>query len=114
MSPFYYRDRWSQNTSGSAFGPYSSLQWFGSTQDANVPRNSPQRIGNPDLGWEKRKEFNAGFDALLFNKHLELDMTYYNWLVDGTIVQINNTLALYSRACREQGHGTIIHRPVIT
>lgn len=91
ISPFYYRDRWSQNTSGSAFGPYSSLQWFGSTQDANVPRNSPQRIGNPDLGWEKRKEFNAGFDALLF-KRLELDMSYYNWLVDGTIVQINNTL----------------------
>jgi TonB-linked SusC/RagA family outer membrane protein len=91
ISPFYYRDRWSQNSSGSAFGPYSSLQWFGSTQDANVYRNSPQRIGNPDLGWEKRKEFNAGFDAMLF-KNLELDMTYYNWLVDGAIVQINNTL----------------------
>jgi TonB-linked SusC/RagA family outer membrane protein len=91
LSPFYYRDRWSQNNSGSAFGPYSSLQWFGSTQDANVYRNSPQRIGNPDLGWEKRKEFNAGFDAVLFKK-LELNMTYYNWLVDGTIVQVNNTL----------------------
>jgi len=91
LSPFYYRDRWSQNTSGSAFGPYSSLQWFGSTTDAQGYRNSPQRIGNPDLGWEKRKEFNAGFDALLFNR-LQLDMSYYNWLVDGAIVQINNTL----------------------
>ena len=92
ISPFYYRDRWNQNTSGSTFGPYSSLQWFGSTQDANVARVSPQRIGNPDLGWEKRKEFNAGFDALLLNNHLELDMTYYNWLVDGAIVQVNNQL----------------------
>jgi TonB-linked SusC/RagA family outer membrane protein len=92
LPPYYYVDRWSQNTSGSAFGPYSSLTWFGSTTDANVPRNSPQRVGNPNLTWELRKEFAAGFDALLLNQRLELDMTYCNILIDGAIVQINNTL----------------------
>ena len=88
----YYVDRWSQNTSGSAFGPYSSLQWFGSTTDASVPRNSPQRVGNPDLTWELRKEFNAGFDALFLNQKLSLDMTYWNITSDGALIQINNTL----------------------
>jgi TonB-linked SusC/RagA family outer membrane protein len=88
----YYVDRWSQNNSGSAFGPYSSLQWFGSTQEASIYRNSPQRIGNPDLSWELRKEFTAGFDALLLNQKLSFDMTYWNILTDGTLIQINNTL----------------------
>jgi TonB-linked SusC/RagA family outer membrane protein len=92
MPPFYYRDRWSQNNSGSAFGPYSSLQWFGSTQETGVYRNSPQRIGNPNLSWEQRKEFTAGFDALFLNQRLALDMTYWNYLNDGTIVQVNSTL----------------------
>jgi hypothetical protein len=92
LPPFYYRDRWSQNTSGSAFGPVSTLQWFGSTTDGSVPRNSPQRFGNPNLGWEKRKEFNAGFDALFMNQRLALDMTYCNILIDGAIVQVNNVI----------------------
>jgi TonB-linked SusC/RagA family outer membrane protein len=92
LPPFYYIDRWSQNTSGSAFGPYSSLQWFGSTTDANVPRNSPQRVGNPDLGWELRKEFTAGFDALFLNQKLSLDVTYWNILIDGSISQVSNVL----------------------
>ncbi len=92
LPPFYYVDRWSQNNTGSAFGPYSTLQWFGSTTDASVLRNSPQRIGNPDLTWELRKEFTAGFDAMFLNHKLALDMTYWNVITDGTIIQINNTL----------------------
>ncbi len=92
ISPFYYIDRLSVNTSGSAFGAYSSNQWFGSTTDANVPRTSPQRIGNPDLSWEIFKEINAGFDALLFNKRLQLEMTYQRFIDDGMIVQVANVL----------------------
>jgi hypothetical protein len=93
LSPFYYIDRMSQNTSGSAFGSTSSYtQWFGTTTDGSVPRTNPQRIGNPDITWEKRREFNAGFDALFLNQKLSLEMTYWNYLVDGSIVQVNNTL----------------------
>jgi TonB-linked SusC/RagA family outer membrane protein len=88
----YYVDRWSQNTSGSAFGPYSSLTWFGTTQDGSVPRNNPQRIGNPNLTWEKRREFNTGFDALFLNQKLGLDFSYYNYINDGTIVQVSNQM----------------------
>ena len=88
----YYVDRWSQNSSGSATGPYSSLQWFGSTTDATVYRNSPQRIGNPNLTWEKRSEFNVGFDAKFLNQKLALEVSYYNYIIDGALVQINNVL----------------------
>lgn len=94
LSPFYYMDRWSVNNSGSAFGPFSSNQWFGSTTDASVRRSSPQRIGNPDLGWEILKEFNAGLDAVLFNQKVSLSMTYRNSTDDGTVVQVSNEMPL--------------------
>ena len=88
----YYVDRWSTNTSGSATGPYSSLQWFGSTTDATVYRNSIQRVGNPNMTFEKRDEFNAGFDSRFLNQKLALDVSYYNYIIDGALVQVNNTL----------------------
>lgn len=88
MPPFYYRDRWSQNNTGSAFGPYSSLQWFGGTQEPSIYRTSPERIGNPDLSWSLRKEFNAGFDAMLLNQRLAVEVTYYNATNEGGISQV--------------------------
>jgi TonB-linked SusC/RagA family outer membrane protein len=92
LSPFYYVDRWSVNTSGSAFGPISGNNWFGTGTDSNVPRSSIQRIGNPDLTWETAKEFSAGFDALLMNQKLSLEVTYYNNIRDGQITQVVNNL----------------------
>ena len=92
LSPFYYMDRWNVNTSGGTFGPNSSSQWFGSSTDGNVPRSSLQRMGNPDLTWEKAKEFSAGFDALMLNEKLSFEMTYYNNIHDGQIIQVANNL----------------------
>jgi len=84
---FSYLDRWSVNSTGSAFGPYTTNQWFGSNTDNQVYRTVPARIGNPDLTWEKRKEFSVGVDALLFNSKLSAEVSYYNNLRDGIIVQ---------------------------
>jgi len=92
LSPFYYVDRWSVNTSGSQFGPVSVNNWFGTGVDNNVPRSNIQRIGNPDLSWETAKEISAGFDALFFNQKLSLDVTYYNNIRDGQIDQVEHTL----------------------
>lgn len=94
LPPFYYRDRWNQNNTGSAFGPYTDLQWFGGTQEPSIYRTSPERVGNPDLNWEIRKEFTAGFDALLLNQRLAVDMTYWNITRSGAISQIFNSLPL--------------------
>ncbi len=52
----------------------------------------PSRIGNPDLTWEKRKEFSIGIDALMFNHKLSFEVNYYNNLRDGKITQLTNTL----------------------
>ncbi len=92
LSPFYYVDRWSVNTSGSAFGPISSGTWFGTGTDSNVPRSNIQRVGNPDLSWEIAKEFTAGIDALLFKEKVSLEVTYYNNVREGQIDQVEHFL----------------------
>jgi len=95
MSPFYYRDRWNTNSTGASFGSYSTNQWFGSSTDAVVNRTSPARIGNPGLTWEKRKEFSFGFDGLMFNHKLAVELNYYNNLRDGQISQLPNSMPDY-------------------
>jgi TonB-linked SusC/RagA family outer membrane protein len=92
LSPFLYRSAWSAST-GTVFGPSSlTTRWFGTTTESTVYRTYPGRTGNPALTWEKRKEFNAGFDALLFKEKLWLEMTYYNNLRDGQISQVANSV----------------------
>ncbi|MDO9341258.1 MAG: SusC/RagA family TonB-linked outer membrane protein [Bacteroidales bacterium] len=96
----YYVDRWSTTSSTSTttpwgFGPLtSSPTWFGTTRDDAVLRSYLSRTGNPIITWEKREEINAGFDAVLFDNKVTLGMTYYNWLVDGSISQVSNVLPL--------------------
>jgi TonB-linked SusC/RagA family outer membrane protein len=92
LFPHYDETRWSQDGSGGAFGPYSSSQWFGSTQETGVRRTSIQRTGNPDLTWEKRKEINVGFDAVMFKNKLTLDFTYWHWVNSGIISQLSNVI----------------------
>lgn len=90
MAPFAYRDRWNSNNNGTLFGPYTTAQWFGNTTETLVYRVSPNRTGNPDITWEKRKEFSAGFDAMMFDNKLSLDVTYYNNVRDGIISQVTS------------------------
>ncbi|MDQ6477947.1 SusC/RagA family TonB-linked outer membrane protein [Dyadobacter sp. LHD-138] len=94
LPPFYDLDRWGVNSTGSPFGPYSTGQWFGSNTDNAVYRTSPSRIGNPNLTWEKRKEFSIGADALLFKRKLSVEINYFNNLRDGMVSQLANTVPL--------------------
>ena len=57
-NPFLYRDSWTYNTSGAVFGAYSTNQWFGTTQDNQVYRTLPGRIGTPrhNMGKKKRDQ----------------------------------------------------------
>jgi len=96
----YYVDRWSTTSSTSTstpwgFGPLaSSPTWFGTSREDAVLRSYLSRTGNPIITWEKRQEINAGFDAVLLDNKVTLGMTYYNWLVDGSLSQVSNVLPL--------------------
>ncbi|MCX6328720.1 MAG: SusC/RagA family TonB-linked outer membrane protein [Bacteroidia bacterium] len=88
----YDVDRWS-SSSGSNFGANSSLTWFGSAVET-PNRIYLSRLGNPKLTFEKRREINAGLDLAVLDNRLTLGVTYYNWLVDGSISQIQYNLPL--------------------
>jgi TonB-linked SusC/RagA family outer membrane protein len=82
LSPFMYRDNWNSG-GGTSFGPYSTNQWFGNQRESSVYVTTPNRTGNPDLGWEKRREISTGIDGLFINQKLGVDLTFYNMLRDG-------------------------------
>ncbi len=88
-SPYGYRDRWNNNTSGAAFGPHTANQWFGSATDNLVYRTVQSRTGNPELDWETRKEFNAGIDLMMADRKLVFELNYYNMLREGIIQSMN-------------------------
>lgn len=90
MSPFRWRNDWNYNDTGVDFGPFTSNQWFGSAVDAYVYRTVQSRSGNPHLSWEKRREINAGVDALMFKRRLNLEVNYFNHLRDGMVAQLNS------------------------
>ncbi|MEX0986101.1 MAG: SusC/RagA family TonB-linked outer membrane protein [Bacteroidales bacterium] len=37
-----------------------------------------QSVGNPDIGWVKRNELSVGFEALVLNRSLNLEGSYFN------------------------------------
>ncbi len=90
MSPYYNFDNYTGST-GVQFGPYSTGKWFGPNNETPYIAY-PTRIGNPDLSWEKRKEFSVGLDGLMLNNKLSFEVTYYNNLRDGQITQLTNAM----------------------
>ncbi len=88
-SPFLFRDSWVRST-GTVFGPYSTNLWFG--DQTEVPYVTyPDRLGNKDLTWEKRKEISVGIDGLLMKRKLSVEFNYYNNLREGIITQLVNS-----------------------
>ncbi len=97
--PFYNQDNYYGST-GTNFGPYSVGKWFGSNTETPYI-TFPSRIGNPNLTWEKRKEFSIGLDGLMLNHKLSLEVNYYNSLHEGQLAILSNSfpwIAGYSAA----------------
>jgi TonB-linked SusC/RagA family outer membrane protein len=64
---------------GKAPTTYAALRTFEPVSGpADAPAVRPQFIGNPDLGPEKGKEFELGFDANALGDRIALEFTYYN------------------------------------
>jgi TonB-linked SusC/RagA family outer membrane protein len=101
-SPFGYRDRWNLDSWGGntdKFGTYYSNTgaWIGSyKQSGNNYRAYPNRIGNPELDLERRREINLGIDAEMFKNKLSIELNYYNILRFNVITQRGNTTPILS------------------
>lgn len=64
--------------SGKAPGAFDRLRtWQAVSGDNAQPGFSPQEIGNPDVGPERTREIEAGFDAGFFAGRLGLEATFF-------------------------------------
>ncbi len=101
-APFAYRDRWNLDSWGGntdKFGTYYSNTggWIGNyKQSGNNYRTYPNRIGNPDLDLERRRELILGFDAEMLQHRLSLEFNYYDILRFNGLTVLYNTTPILS------------------
>ncbi|MDH7464385.1 TonB-dependent receptor [Chitinophagaceae bacterium 26-R-25] len=66
----------------------SSYPYNGSSQTTGYQLD-PSVLGNPNIRWEKQKQFNAGFDlALLASSRIKLTFDYYNKNIDDVLLPV--------------------------
>ncbi|MCG8582906.1 MAG: SusC/RagA family TonB-linked outer membrane protein [Bacteroidales bacterium] len=70
LAYFLYEDQYAQSGTVS----------FGPTNNNKRRVYQLDKYGNPDLTWEKRREFNIGIESLLFNKSLSVEFNYFHIL----------------------------------
>ena len=74
-----FRLRVAYGHSGKAPTTFSSIRTYTTTSGPNdAPAVTPNSIGNKDLGPERSKELELGFDASSLQDRLGLEVTYYN------------------------------------
>ncbi len=71
------RGAWGE--SGRSPGPFDALRtWSSVTADDGEPGVTPSNIGEADLGPEKVREYEAGFESSLFDGRLAVQFSYFN------------------------------------
>jgi len=71
--------RGAMGESGKAPGAFDAVRtWSPVAAENGQPAFTPSQIGNPDLGPERTREVELGFDASALNGRLGLIYTYYN------------------------------------
>ena len=62
------------------------------------------QIGNPNLTYEKSREFNVGLEATLFNKKVDLEVNYFDQLRYDMPITLDNSLPDYLGALKPVGN----------
>lgn len=74
--------------SGRSPGPFDKLRTWSSVGLAGRPGVSPGNVGNPDLGPERTREWEAGFEAGMFDERLSLEATRYDQRTTDALVSV--------------------------
>jgi TonB-linked SusC/RagA family outer membrane protein len=82
-----FRLRGAYGASGQQPQAFAALRTFQPvTGQAGAPAVSPQFVGNPDLGPEKSRELELGFESSMFAQRAGIDFTWYNKTTSDAIV----------------------------
>ncbi|HSM05201.1 MAG TPA: SusC/RagA family TonB-linked outer membrane protein [Longimicrobiales bacterium] len=75
--------------SGKAPGVFDKFRtWTPITEEAGSGGFTPGDVGNPDVGPERTREYEVGFDASFLNGRLGIEATYYNSTTQDALVPV--------------------------
>lgn len=75
--------------SGKAPGAFDAVRvWTPIAADDGQPGFSPSRLGNENLGPERTREYELGFDAGFLDGRVGVDLTYYNQTTSEALIDV--------------------------
>jgi len=76
--------------SGKAPGAFDAVRtWNPIAAENGQAAFTPSQVGNPDLGPERTREMEIGFDATAFGGRLDLDYSYYRQTTHDALIPVN-------------------------
>ena len=95
--------------SGKAPGAFDKLRtWSPVSADEGTPGFTPNDVGNPEVGPERTREYEVGFDASLLQGRFGLEATYYNAKTSDALVGVLLPPSLGFLASRTQNAGELM------
>ncbi|MDP9349030.1 MAG: TonB-dependent receptor, partial [Gemmatimonadota bacterium] len=108
-----FKVRTAVGESGKAPGAFDAVQtWRPIAGDEGQPAVTPSQRGNPNLGPERTREFEAGFESSVLNGRLGLDVTYFNTVTSAALVPVTYPPSQGILAEQLENVGTIHNRGV--
>ncbi|EDM35564.1 outer membrane receptor; ragA protein [Pedobacter sp. BAL39] len=90
ISDFKIRASYGITGNQNGIGDFATLGlWSGGSSYQDNPGIAPQQLANPDLQWERTKQFNIGTDLSLFNDRLALEFNYYKKYTDNGLLSLS-------------------------
>ncbi len=109
---------------GRAPGPFDAVRTWNPITYAGQAGFVPFNIGNPDLGPERTRELEIGFESAHFNERLSLGFSYYDQVTDDALLgfpqeltkgvwrsQITNVGEVETWGIELEASGIIVQRP---
>lgn len=82
--------------SSGSFNSYQAISTYSFIGDYyyNTAVSNLISYGNPDLKWQKNKQFNAGLDVEVLDRRIGLQLDYYNNMNDGMVISVDSPPSL--------------------
>lgn len=96
--------------SGKAPPTFAKLRtWSSISGDEGQPGFTPSDIGNPDIGPERTREYEVGFDASLLTGRLGIEYTYFNARTFDALVPVQLPPSLGILASSDENIGELVN-----
>lgn len=73
---------------GKAPGPFDAVRTWSAGSFGGTSAFLPGNVGNPDLGPERTRELELGFDGAWFNNRITIDASYYKQVTEDGLVTV--------------------------